>query len=843
MKKIILFTVLQVSISIGLFAQTDFFYSKDGKKEEFKIRKDKVLVKTKSLSDAKRISEQAIFRTAYNLNDERVIATIDTLKVDAEKLKQSQDIIDASYFLEYTDGTLQSTTNQIFVKSKNGLTIKQAIDKTKLKEIVETIELIDVTHEIYLITLKINIDEVLGLTRILFESGCFEFAEPSFLRLIKPSNTYYSSQWGLKNTGQNGGTARIDINAESAWNITNGSSNIKVAVIDEGVDLTHLDLQANIISGYDAISAGSSPGGANGSPYGNDAHGTTCAGIIAAENNTIGIRGVASNVKIVPVRIAYKPSGSNGWITNDTWIVNGIHYAWFTAQADVLSNSWGGGSSSSTITAEINAAITQGRNGKGCVVVFASGNNNASSVSYPASLSNVIAVGAISQCGTRKRSSSNLSEVNQYVNTDPLGVSCDGEGWWGSNYGTMLDIVAPGVSIYTTDIQGSAGYVTGDYRSDFNGTSAACPHVAGVAALILSIRPDLTQAQVRQAIESTCTKINTYTYSNNSNHPNGTWNSQVGHGLVNAYAALQNVIDISGPSIVPCTGNVTYASNISGTWTVSENLQIVSGQGTSSITVRKVSSNTTVVRYASVSIGGKTKNILIGSPKVTSIDGPGVAGNGLYYFSPNPYFPSTAYSCSWLIHATDGSGTSNFQIVQNINNYMGVKFNKPGTYLILCAYSNACATSSEAPAYKTLTVTQNDLVSTPYSMAIDSSTMVTKDYKIENSNAETESNISTTASGSIWSSAYPNPASNELRIDKTEENGMATTVKNVENKTSEIRVLLYSHSTAKLVYNKIHSSAEKQIRIDTSKFPNGVYYLNMIANNEKIKEQTIVVQH
>ena len=183
-----------------------------------------------------------------------------------------------------------------------------------------------------------------------------------------------------------------------------------------------------------------------------------------------------------------------------------------------MSDSWGGGSPSNTIDAAINSAVTNGRNGKGCVVLFAAGNNNNNSVSYPASNPNVIAVGASSNCDARKSP-----------------TSCDGEYWWGSNYGTGLDIVAPGVKIYTTDLTGSHGYSSTDYNPTFNGTSSATPNAAGVAALILSLRPDYTGIQVRQMLESTCDKIGGYTYQANvSGQPNGTWCSDVGYGRVNA---------------------------------------------------------------------------------------------------------------------------------------------------------------------------------------------------------------------------------------------------------------------------------------------------------------------
>jgi hypothetical protein len=98
-----------------------------------------------------------------------------------------------------------------------------------------------------------------------------------------------------------------------------------------------------------------------------------------------------------------------------------------------------------------------------------------------------------------------------------------------------------------------------------------------------------------------------------------------------------------------------------------------------------------------------------------------------------------------------------------------------------------------------------------------------------------------------YSAAYPNPASNELIIDRIEEDSSAETAaiiaQSAKGKTSEIRVLLYGNSTAQLVYNKTYSSSEKQIKIDISKLPNGIYHLNIIENGEKIKEQTIIVNH
>ncbi len=137
--------------------------------------------------------------------------------------------------------------------------------------------------------------------------------------------------------------------------------------------------------------------------------------------------------------------------------------------------------------------------------------------SDPANINKVIAVGAVGMFGIR---------------------------WEKSNYGTGLDVVAPGTNIYTTDRQGSDGYnnasgINGDYYSNFGGTSAAAPHVAGIAALILSVNPDLHGYQVGD-------------YINNTASNNRVWNSQTGYGLVNAgtavLSAFLNGVTISGES-------------------------------------------------------------------------------------------------------------------------------------------------------------------------------------------------------------------------------------------------------------------------------------------------------
>ncbi len=319
------------------------------------------------------------------------------------------------------------------------------------------------------------------------------------------SDQYDHLQWSLKNTRQLWGTSGADIKAVEAWQVSQGSSNTVIAIIDEGVDLGHPDLAGKLVTGYDATGLGS-----GGGPSGDDAHGTNCAGIAAAiTNNSLGVAGIARLAKIMPVRIAY--SGADGhWVSTDAQIADGINWA-VNHGADVLSNSWGGGSAATVLTNAIKNAKTSGRGGKGSVVVVSSGNDNGP-VSYPAYLPEVIAVGALSPCDERKAP-----------------TSCDGEYWWGGNYGNELDISAPGVHMYSTDIQGSAGYSSGDYYYDFNGTSSACPVVAGVAGLVLGQCPQMKATDVEKVLKNTADDLGA-----------GGWDSQFGYGRVNAYRALMS---------------------------------------------------------------------------------------------------------------------------------------------------------------------------------------------------------------------------------------------------------------------------------------------------------------
>ena len=370
--------------------------------------------------------------------------------------------------------------------------------------------------------------DALAVANRFFESGLFEYAAPDLTLFdglfTDPNDPLYAYQWAHNNTAtalQYNGVAGTDMKLQQAWNISTGAG-ITIAVIDEGVDTGHADLKPHLLQGFDCLSGTANPG--DGRPLAaNRGHGTSCTGIIAGiAGNGIGVAGVAPDSRIIPINLA----AANGFFTTESNIAAGFDYAWQNG-ADIISNSWGGGSPSDVLDDAIARAVTLGRGGKGSVVLFASGNNNAA-LSYPAVNSNVISVGGVNMCGYRK---------------SPASFTCDGESW-GASYGAGLDVVAPCVKIATTDISGTGGYNTaagaaGDYFLRFNGTSSATPNTAGVVALILGANSNLTVNQVRNILESTCDKLPAYNYSMVAGQPNGTWNAETGHGLVNAFNAVQ----------------------------------------------------------------------------------------------------------------------------------------------------------------------------------------------------------------------------------------------------------------------------------------------------------------
>jgi subtilisin family serine protease len=373
------------------------------------------------------------------------------------------------------------------------------------------------------------------------------FAEPDYVYqpFLVPNDPLYQQQWGLNNReqaipypdGPTFGTWGADIDAERAWNITTGSASVTVAVVDDGVDAAHPDFTGRVLPGYDFANDDT-----DASPGPDDGHGTAVAGIIAAAgNNGIGVAGVAWNVNILPVKVFDGGSASSSVIARAV--------KWSADQgAHIINMSLGGPAYSQLLELAVDYA-----HGLDALVISAAGNFNLDNrlfAHYPAGYRNSMSIGALSPCNTRKRSGDS-SFVPDGRGRDPEGMSCDEEFWWGSHFGD-LDLLAPGTRIHTTDVTGTAGYAEGDYMATFNRTSAATPFAAGVAALVRSVAPDLTNEEVRAVLQLSAEDMGAFG-----------WDADTGHGRLSAYRAVLLAQGMETPGEVLVYNRGTQTLNVS----------------------------------------------------------------------------------------------------------------------------------------------------------------------------------------------------------------------------------------------------------------------------------------
>ena len=303
-----------------------------------------------------------------------------------------------------------------------------------------------------------------------------EYAQPNYVyrALFTPNDPYFGSQWNLP-----------AIHAPEAWDITQGTPAIKVAVVDTGVDCGHPDLQGQCAAQANYVDYDPGP------IQDDNGHGTHVAGIIAAlTNNGIGVAGVASRVKLVALK-ALDRSGSG----DTTTVAQALPDAALTYGARVINLSLGGTDNDPTLQNAINRAYAAG-----AVIVAAAGNSGTSTPVYPAAYDHVIAVAA----------------VDSYLQRA-----------WFSNYGSYIDLAAPGVGIFST----YSRLIDPDYPyRPASGTSMAAPHVSAAAALVLSLRCDLGPDAVASILFQTADDLGT---------PG--WDQYFGYGLVNAYRAVRTV--------------------------------------------------------------------------------------------------------------------------------------------------------------------------------------------------------------------------------------------------------------------------------------------------------------
>jgi subtilisin family serine protease len=334
-----------------------------------------------------------------------------------------------------------------------------------------------------------------------------------------PSDPSFSSQWYLAQLSDK------DIDADLAWDsIPANNTPVKVAVFDGGIDVSHEDLVGNIVTPFNAVTNSFSNGEFVNSF---DRHGTSCSGTIAAvTNNGTGVASVGGNkVKVMPINIMSSLTSSGSFSTSTAIQVNAINAA--IAQGCVaISMSYGGGSYSSALDAAFQSAKTIARNGKGLFICASTGNDySGTAVKYPASYVAVYGIGA---------TTSNDLRANF------------------SNYGSIVDISAPGASILTTDVSGANGYNAGNYAS-VSGTSFSCPITAAAGALLIYKNQDLTEFAVMQILAASAEKVGNYAYSTNPLWPYSTRSNELGYGRINLFEAVKLTPTVGNPVIDPPT--------------------------------------------------------------------------------------------------------------------------------------------------------------------------------------------------------------------------------------------------------------------------------------------------
>lgn len=494
---------------INIYGQTDRFYYSDNSKILLTELKNEIAVTS---SDKYQIFKSINRRATIDSLQQK---GVDGLKVFKTKGSDSRIIM----------------PQEVLIKTDQIKSVEKFLRKSKMKGVT----VIPKKYGVYKLTIPDHLD-ALTVANSIYESNLVAYSHPNMIAPIaKNSDPLFVFQYYLKNTAN----PDKDIDAEDAWDHVNKFSpqTVRVAVIDDGVE-AHADLPT-VLNGFTPLIA--TGNGSNGAPNNaDDGHGQACAGIIGAVHNNIFMSGVALNVEIVPVNIFVGTETAGD-------IADAIDFAWDDAGADVLSNSWNYNTSGTPFDAIIDAigrARTQGRGGLGSIVVFSSGNNHNSfnGVSFPANVNGVVTVGAMKKAG----------------------------GIWGySSRGADMDVVAPtgdvnlNGDVYTLDREGTNGYNNNDHMTNFGGTSAAAPQVAGIAALMLSLDPELTEGQVTTSIRNTALDQGSSGFDNT-----------YGFGLVNAFEAVKSVCaapftntTISSDMIIKaCLGykltNVTLGNNV-----------------------------------------------------------------------------------------------------------------------------------------------------------------------------------------------------------------------------------------------------------------------------------------
>ncbi len=339
--------------------------------------------------------------------------------------------------------------------------------------------------------------QVFEIADNLLKEKLVEYCHPELVqeRRFKSINPL---QWHLAKTTIDGTPVDANVNIEKAWTVTRGQG-VTIAVIDDGIDLDHPEFAGRVRDAFDATENNDNPR----PKTKDDNHGTACAGMACAAGLQGGASGTAPEATLMPIRLQ---SGLGSMAEANA-------FAWAADHgADVISCSWGPSDGEwwnpsdpvhnrKTILPDstrlaMDYALTKGRGGRGCTILFAAGNGNESTkndgyVSHPG----VIAVAACNDTGRR-------SVYSDYG--DAVWVAFPSGDYFWKPFDHEAPITA---GLYTTDRTGPEGYEGGDYVSAFGGTSGACPGMAGIVALMLAANPNLRPAEIKEMLRISCQRI------------------------------------------------------------------------------------------------------------------------------------------------------------------------------------------------------------------------------------------------------------------------------------------------------------------------------------------------
>lgn len=643
--------------------------------------------------------------------------------------------------------------------------------------------------------------DLLNLANKIYESSLVEWCEPDFLieivkhQTVTPTDQFYPQQYYLNQANN------IDINAPQAWGLSRGINNVRVAVIDDGVE-AHEDLNGRVVAGFTPTNQNGFGAPTNNPPpieEGIIGHGQACAGIIGATHDNIGVAGVSPCAQIIPINIFNTwaldfnfPQGQRlRWLETAQEIAAGINWAWNPnfGNAQVLSNSWGYSTTnpnlipqSGQIVQAINDARTLGRGGLGCIVIFSSGNAHQqfSGVTFPANVNGVVTVGAINKSN---------GAIHNY-----------------SSRGAEMDLVAPSGGIpgdlVTTDRMGNLGYNNGNnpnYAFNFNGTSAACPQVSGVAALMLSINPALTEAQVVNILRNTATDMG-----------NAGFDNTFGFGRLNAQAAIQQVVPTLSGSGLICTNTNTITlsfipQNTTVTWQVNPANLFTNATGNgATANLQAINANVSGAATITFTIQGNCRNmqltqaLWVGTPSITYNPTP----PNLNPCSTTPYYSAPLISATYQWQVSN----PNIWIIPPDNMWRLTTLSVEGEYFEITV------SMSGGNCFATNTLTNQ------YGNALYCSCFYDP--------------WQCPGQGGGWGlfSVYPNPAENYMEV-QIEENEFKS------SSFSSFEIVLLDNNGTEIFRS---TTNDKSKRIDTSSIKNGQYFLHVMYKGEILKRQVFV---